>query len=181
MCVVVSSCGGTSVTLPRRKGPVTGPQPRLPVRLGFPFWPSAAGPGEDAATKGPLAYFGRPSLSWCAHDHHDECQPARLSCRRGSAAAAARLARAWAFGHEGHSGAAGRPSGNHPASNKPPESVIANQRTFIGSRPARCSAVASPSRTMASSTSIVRPCASMIGSTSGYLRRTKMHCFFGFW
>jgi hypothetical protein len=53
----IYSCRGTSVTVPRRKGPVTGPQPHLPVRLGFPFWPSAAGRGEDAATKGALSLF----------------------------------------------------------------------------------------------------------------------------
>jgi autotransporter passenger strand-loop-strand repeat protein len=43
--LLVGLIRGTSVTLPRRKGPVTGPQPCLPVRLGFPFWPSAAGTG----------------------------------------------------------------------------------------------------------------------------------------
>ena len=30
---------GAFVTLPRRKGPVPGPQPGPPVRLGFPVWP----------------------------------------------------------------------------------------------------------------------------------------------
>jgi len=35
--LLVDLVRGTSVTLPRRKGPVIGPQPCLPVRLGFPF------------------------------------------------------------------------------------------------------------------------------------------------
>jgi hypothetical protein len=46
-------------------------------------------------------------------------------------------------------------------------SVIVSQITLIGCRPARiarCSAVANPSRTKASSISIVKPCATMIGS-----------------
>jgi hypothetical protein len=35
--ITVHSCCGSFVTLPRLKDPVTGPQPFLPVRLGFPI------------------------------------------------------------------------------------------------------------------------------------------------
>jgi hypothetical protein len=34
---------GAFVTLPRRKGPVPGPQPEPPVRLGFPVWAASVG------------------------------------------------------------------------------------------------------------------------------------------
>jgi hypothetical protein len=34
--ITLHSCWGSFVTLPRLKDPVTGPQPFLPVRLGFP-------------------------------------------------------------------------------------------------------------------------------------------------
>jgi hypothetical protein len=70
--LVVNSGRGTSVTLPRRKGPVTGPQPCLPVRLGFPFplWPRPGGATitacDNAGRRSRPTTPRRPSL-WTDH------------------------------------------------------------------------------------------------------------------
>jgi hypothetical protein len=57
---------GAFVTLPRRKGPVPGPQPEPPVRLGFPVWPPqlAASTLFAAARIPPALKFLRPQIPW---------------------------------------------------------------------------------------------------------------------
>jgi hypothetical protein len=52
--ITIHCCCGSFVTLPRLKDPVTGPQPFLPVRLGFPF-----GLAPPAPPQSPL-YRNRP-------------------------------------------------------------------------------------------------------------------------